>query len=164
MLSTSSQSPTRNCLTGNLLDCPCYSSKRSIITTLRFPHGSLSLKVVYAVGSPLPLILTMSSADSEALELLSDPSSIRIDLIRHIAHSAEPTESRGSKLWRREFAGRAVLWPCCKRTAPGVFHGEVGLDKHLKPSFVFPRFAVRVSPYIRILDEWDPDNHISSIH
>jgi hypothetical protein len=104
------------------------------------------------VGSPIPILVTLRSQDEVALDLLSTPSSINVFLTRSIAIGSEATNDDAPRRSNNTFlenVGKAFFWPAAEG-APEAdvkrLHGEIDIRKSLKPSFVFPRFTLRVSP------------------
>jgi hypothetical protein len=95
--------------------------------------------------------MTITSGDDQALDLLSTPSSIRVHLVRSLANGSDAMDDdapRRSNNFFRETVARAFFWPRQDGAPePGkrILEGEVDVKKNLKPSFIFPRFAVRVS-------------------
>jgi len=106
----------------------------------------------YAIGSPIPLYMTLTSDDSQALDLLSTPSSIKVQLFRAraVGSSALKTDTAGrSDNTFREVCGTAVFWPTTMEDASvdgkRRLQGELEVRKWLKPSFTFPQFTLKYS-------------------
>ncbi|THH08878.1 hypothetical protein EW145_g2410 [Phellinidium pouzarii] len=103
----------------------------------------------YATGSPIPLLLTLTSADAQVLDLLSQPSAISVFLTRTIAIGSTATDEtapRRSNNTFLEHINRAFWWPS-EEGAPQedtrVLHGEIDVKKGMRPGFVFPRLSIR---------------------
>lgn len=104
-------------------------------------------------------MLTLTSDDPQALDLLSSPSEIRIFLMRSMALGSEADVDDGvrrSNNYFREVSSRAYFWPLTEgadEKGTRTLQGEVDVSKLLKPSFSFPRLSVRVRssshPYTR---------------
>ncbi|TCD63202.1 hypothetical protein EIP91_005841 [Steccherinum ochraceum] len=102
----------------------------------------------YAISSPIPLHLTLTSPDKQILDLLSNPSHLKIQLIRErsIGQTALRAGRERTDNTFREPCSTAYLWP-----TPGdgednrVFQGELFVGNRLKPSFSFPGFALKYS-------------------
>jgi len=106
---------------------------------------ALAAPCKYAIGTPLPLMLTLSSSDKEALDLLSTAASVRVFLVRSIVvgkHALDPEHVHRDHQSEEVF-GRAYFWPLDKR-AEGKkrLQGEIDIPSNLKPSFCVPRFNV----------------------
>jgi hypothetical protein len=110
---------------------------------------AIAKPLTYSIGSPIPLQLTISGADSEALDLLSKPLTIRIHLVRSLAIGSDAVKDdapRRSNNFFKESSARASFWPAPGGSPDGsrVLLGEIEVRKNLKPSFIFPRMACRV--------------------
>ncbi|EGN98814.1 hypothetical protein SERLA73DRAFT_54832 [Serpula lacrymans var. lacrymans S7.3] len=111
---------------------------------------AIATPLTYARASPLPLTITLTSEDNHALDLLSSPSSIQLLLVRSMATGSDATSediSRRSNNFFLENVARAVFWPSSegsKEDGRRVLSGEVDIKNIFKPSFMFPRFTVRV--------------------
>ncbi|KAI0359735.1 hypothetical protein OH77DRAFT_1471440 [Trametes cingulata] len=110
---------------------------------------AVSKPLIYALGSPIPLILTLTGSDEQALDLLSTPSAVRLHLVRVRlvgSHAVldEPT-GRSNNVFR-DSVGTAFFWPSdegAPRAGTRVLNGELEVKKSLKLGFVFPRFSLR---------------------
>ncbi|KAI5122909.1 hypothetical protein M0805_007587 [Coniferiporia weirii] len=110
---------------------------------------ALATPLSYAAGSHIPLLLTLTSADAQALDLLSQPSAAAIFLTRTVSIGSTATDEaapRRSNNTFPEHIGRAFWWPS-EEGAPQedtrVLHGEIDVRKDLRPGFVFPRLSIR---------------------
>ncbi|KAG1887367.1 hypothetical protein F4604DRAFT_1917184 [Suillus subluteus] len=109
---------------------------------------ALAKPLSYARGSAMPLWLTFTGADEQALDLLANYQAIRIFLKRSLATRSDATSDYAGKhsadFFIRTMA-RAVFWPIRDASATGkrVLQGEVKLKNAFKQSVVFPRFSVR---------------------
>ncbi|KAI0833624.1 hypothetical protein BC628DRAFT_1308762 [Trametes gibbosa] len=110
---------------------------------------AVSTPLTYALGSPIPLLVTLTGTDEQALDLLATPSAIRMHLVRlrlvgsHAVH--EETGGRSNNIFR-ESVGNAFFWPSdegAPRPGTRVLNGELEVKKGLKLGFVFPRFSLR---------------------
>jgi hypothetical protein len=106
----------------------------------------------------MPLWLTFTGTDEQALDLLANHQAIRIFLKRSLATGSDATSDHAGKHTDNFFVGtmaRAVFWPARDASTAGkrVLQGEVNLKKTFKQSVVFPRFSVRVSNFISCLSE-----------
>ncbi|CDO77950.1 hypothetical protein BN946_scf184720.g4 [Trametes cinnabarina] len=105
--------------------------------------------LIYALGSPIPIIVTLRGSDEQALDVLATPSSVRMHLlrVRLVGSHAVQEESTGrSNNVFREIVGTAFFWPSDEGAPqPGVrvLQGELEVKKSLKLGFVFPRFSLR---------------------
>jgi len=117
-----------------------------------FMNRTLSCQLCYPIGSPLPLIITFTGTDSQALDLLSVPSSIQLHLVRSIATGSDAAAEdviRRSNNFFLESVGQAFFWPSSEgapEAGSRSLQGELEVKKTLKPGFLFPRFSIRVSP------------------
>ncbi|KAI0367999.1 hypothetical protein BV20DRAFT_949122 [Pilatotrama ljubarskyi] len=110
---------------------------------------AISTPLTYALGSPIPLIVTLSGSDGQALDLLSTPSAVRMHLVRmrlvgSLAIQDEPS-GRSNNVFR-DSVGTAFFWPSdegAPRQGTRVLNGELEVKKALKLGFVFPRFSLR---------------------
>ncbi|TBU40330.1 hypothetical protein BD309DRAFT_967722 [Dichomitus squalens] len=104
----------------------------------------------YALGSPIPITLTLKGSDEQGLDLLSTPSAVRLRLIRVRlvgSHAILDDDSTGrSNNMFRDSVGSAFFW-LSDEGAPEagvrVLQGELEVKNSLKLPFVFPRFSVR---------------------
>ncbi|KAG1841130.1 hypothetical protein DFJ58DRAFT_78020 [Suillus subalutaceus] len=109
---------------------------------------ALAKPLSYACGSAMPLWLTFTGTDEQALDLLANHQAIRIFLKRSLATRSDATSDHAGKhsadFFIRTMA-RAVFWPIRDASATGkrVLQGEVKLKNTFKQSVVFPRFSVR---------------------
>ncbi|KAH9928377.1 uncharacterized protein B0H18DRAFT_1157817 [Fomitopsis serialis] len=110
-------------------------------------------KLTCARGSPIPLSVTVTSDDEQALDLLSAPTSIRLHLIR--------TRVLGPHAMSEdERVGTAYFWPSdagAQDRGKRALWGEILAKSDSKPSFACPGFSLRrVSGYANIhrYDRW----------
>ena len=89
--------------------------------------------------------MTIYCNDTAGLDILSKPSAIRLHLVRSLAIGSKATAEDGRCI--KESAGQATFWPSseARRRGKQVLRGELLIGKTLKPSFIFPRFSLRVS-------------------
>ncbi|KAM5531766.1 hypothetical protein V8D89_014536 [Ganoderma adspersum] len=114
----------------------------------------------YALGSPIPITLTLKAGDEQALDLLATPSAVRLHLIRVRFVGSHATLDNPDKAGRsnnmfRESVGSAFFWPSDEGAPePGsrVLQGELEVKKSLKLGFLFPRFSVR---YALVLSQFE---------
>ena len=109
-------------------------------------------QLVYPVGSPIPLTLTLKGTDDQALDLLATPSAVRVTLSRFrlvgshaISADIEGGRSNNSFI---DVCGSGFFWPSAEGApefGTRTLQGELEVKKSLKVGFVFPRFSVRVS-------------------
>ncbi|KAG1738345.1 uncharacterized protein EDB91DRAFT_1249262 [Suillus paluster] len=109
---------------------------------------ALTKPLSYARGSAMPLWLTFTGTDEQALDSLANPQAIRIFLKRSLATGSDATKDDVGKHTDSFFVetiARAVFWPARDASTTGkrALQGEVNLKKTFKQSVVFPRFAVR---------------------
>ncbi|KAI0077074.1 hypothetical protein K474DRAFT_1753683 [Panus rudis PR-1116 ss-1] len=145
---------------------PAVSVKGTIFNS-REIEATCSLAIAkplsFAAGSPVPLFVTIESTDSQALDLLSTPSSVRISLFRERivgkqATKAEEAIEDSAKDRGQSYntivepVGSAFFWPSEEGGRVEGKHslqGEMEIKAGSKPSFVFPGFALRY--YIALL-------------
>ncbi|KAJ7761956.1 hypothetical protein DFH07DRAFT_956974 [Mycena maculata] len=110
---------------------------------------AIATPLAYSIGSPIPLILTLKSEDTQALDTLSNPTAIKLHLVRSMALGADAMEDRAERKSNTFFVtgvAQAYFWPSNEGAPePGIriMRGELEVKKALKPSFLFPRFSVR---------------------
>lgn len=89
----------------------------------------------------MPLRLTFTGIDEQALDVLSSPYAASVLLKRSLDPSSEHAKTFV------ETMARAVFWPtrdASSTVGTRVLEGEVKLKTTLKQSVVFPRFTVKV--------------------
>ncbi|KAJ7707366.1 hypothetical protein B0H17DRAFT_1032510 [Mycena rosella] len=110
---------------------------------------AIAIPLSYTIGSPIPLILTLKSEDVHALDTLANPKAIALHLVRSVALGSDAMEERAERRSNTFFisgAGQAFFWPSSEGVSePGTrtMLGELDVKKHVKPSFLSPRFSVR---------------------
>lgn len=108
---------------------------------------ALAKPLSYARGSAMPLWLTFTGTNEQALDLLANDQAIRIFLMRSLATGSDATIDQLGKPTSNfvNIMARAVFWPTRDGSTIGkrVLQGEVSLKKALKQSVIFPRFSVR---------------------
>lgn len=109
---------------------------------------ALAKPLTYARGSAMPLWLTFTGTDEQALDLLANHQAIRVFLKRSLATGSDATSEHAGKHSDNffvEITARAVFWPARGTSTTGkrLLQGEVNLKKTFKQSVVFPRFTVR---------------------
>ncbi|KAF8802487.1 hypothetical protein BYT27DRAFT_7341372 [Phlegmacium glaucopus] len=107
---------------------------------------AIALPLSYAIGSAIPVIITLTGDDEQVLDVLGNPSAIRLRLVRSMA-----TGSKGSHF--QVLAGQAYFWDSKeggKEVNKRVLQGELELVKTLKPSFKFPNITISVSTIVPI--------------
>jgi hypothetical protein len=97
----------------------------------------------------MPLRLTFTGTDEQALDLLSSPQATRVLLKRSLATGSDATTEDAGKHTDNffvEIMAHAFFWPARDSSTTGkrILEGEVNLKKTLKQSVIFPHFAVRV--------------------
>lgn len=68
-------------------------------------------------------------------------------LVRALANGSDAADedaSRRSNTLFLESAGQAVFWPASRDENSRTLQGELEVKHGVKPSFVFPRFSIRV--------------------
>ncbi|KAJ3757691.1 hypothetical protein EV360DRAFT_45536 [Lentinula raphanica] len=109
---------------------------------------AIATPLAFPVRSPIPMFLTLRSGDEQALDILSSPSAVRVFLVRSMANGSDAVDDdavRRSNNFFLESAGRAVFWPASRNQDSRTLQGELEVKHGIKPSFVFPRFAIRYS-------------------
>lgn len=118
-------------------------------------HGARLSQLSYATGSPIPLFLTFTSDDEQALDLLCANAAIRLVLLRERligSHATVEGAAGQSNNTFREVVGTACFWPAHDEGGGGSggargrrqLQGEIDIRKSVRPTFVFPRFSLRV--------------------
>ncbi|KAF5342241.1 hypothetical protein D9611_001660 [Ephemerocybe angulata] len=121
--------------------------------------GSVEIEVTltYALGSPVPLRLTLKSTNTTALDLLATPKSIRLEIVRSMITgpdaASNDTASLKSENVASENEGFAFWWDTPRTTDSGpprdpnerVLWGELEIPLTLKPTFCFHQFSLRYS-------------------
>lgn len=94
--------------------------------------------------------MTFSSSDEQALDLLCSPSAVRLQLVRERLLGSQATQEgasgQSSNTFREPVAG-AYFWPSqdgAVEHGKRQLQGEIDIKKSLRPTFVFPRFSLRV--------------------
>lgn len=107
----------------------------------------------YAAGSPIPLFVTFSCADEQALDLLCAPGAVKLQLYRERligSHAIREGAQGQSNNTFREVVSSGAFWPSQEGAhAPGtrMLQGELEVRKGIRPTFIFPRFTLRVSRF-----------------
>jgi hypothetical protein len=97
------------------------------------------------------LTLTLKSNDEQALDTLAHTNAIKLHLVRSVALGTDAMEERDDRRSNTVFingAGQAFFWPSTEGAPErGIrtMRGELDVKKSVKPSFLYPRFSVRVS-------------------
>ncbi|KAF9450553.1 hypothetical protein P691DRAFT_788998 [Macrolepiota fuliginosa MF-IS2] len=113
-----------------------------------FYQLSIVRPLQYALGDPIPLHLVLESEDVQALDILSSPAAIRVELVRAMTTGFEATADhpdRRSDNFFRITLSRAYFW---NADEPGLgpnrrsLQGEIDLEEKLKPTFTFPRLSI----------------------
>jgi hypothetical protein len=105
----------------------------------------------YAIGSPIPLMITLSGEDPQALDVLANGSRIQLRLRRSMATGMEAADDNGARRTDNYFlqdSGTAYFWPSregAEEPNKRVLQGELEVAKALKPSFKFPQVTIRYS-------------------
>jgi len=125
------------------------------------------IQLFYTRGTPIPMTLTISSSDAQALDLLSSPRSISVYLRRRVRSSSmssyipnqSPSMRRVPTNNRTEIGGmrdyddiidQAVWWASSEGPTPGQtrtrsLNGEIHLPASLKPSCLIGHFSIEYS-------------------
>ncbi|KAJ6520898.1 hypothetical protein DFH09DRAFT_1287349 [Mycena vulgaris] len=141
-----------------------FSARQTEVTC----QVSLAKPLCYTRGSPIPLIITLSSTDAQALDLLSAPRAISVQLRRRLKPlmpaskrngifdanadlSADPAENIAAGTWWPSLEGTQDNTGVGAGTARGVrrrrLDGEIQLATTLKPSARMAHFAVECRQY-----------------
>ncbi|KAF8206139.1 hypothetical protein K438DRAFT_1668921 [Mycena galopus ATCC 62051] len=124
-------------------------------------HFALAKPLCYTRGSPIPCAITLSSRDTQALDLLSAPRAISVHLRRRLKPllsasqrngifdanadlSADPSESMAAATWWPSLSGASeeiALGPS-RRMSRRRLDGEIQIPASLKPSCKIAHFAV----------------------
>jgi hypothetical protein len=93
----------------------------------------------------------MESEDDQALDVLSSPTAIRVELVRAMTTGSEAAAEKPERRSDNFFTvalGRAYFWEANSgtesRSNRRVLQGEIDLEIKLKPTFVFPRLSIEV--------------------
>jgi len=119
---------------------------------------SLAKPLCYTRGTVIPCILTLEGRDSQALDMLSTPSSVVVCLRRHVKYYNSPSSiSRLNVAWKDSFedVASAVWWPSgTSRSNPCTRHleGEIRLAKDLRPSSAIAHFSITYSVVLCAFD------------
>lgn len=95
--------------------------------------------------------MSLKSSDEHTLALLASPSTHKITLVRTLIYGDEAIKedvmNRSGPFHLSSVVGRAIFWPAVADVVQGTrtFSGEVQVKPHLKGTFIFPDFSVRVS-------------------
>ncbi|KAI0067293.1 hypothetical protein BV25DRAFT_1795158 [Artomyces pyxidatus] len=109
-------------------------------------------QLTYASNSPMPLSLTLRGTDAQALDLLAKAPAVY--LRRVVAIGSEATDESVARRSNNTFistVAKAVFWAdqtagAGEEGAPTLaktLQGELFVPKGMKPTFSFPRFAVK---------------------
>ncbi|KAJ7707458.1 hypothetical protein B0H17DRAFT_1032749 [Mycena rosella] len=115
----------------------------------------LAKPLCYTRGAPIPLVITLSSTDTQALDLLSAPRAISVHLRRRLKPltpasersgmfdanadlSADPAENMAAAAWWPSLEGPDAS----QRVGRRRLEGEIQLPATLKPSAQMAHFAV----------------------
>ncbi|KAJ7094274.1 hypothetical protein C8R44DRAFT_645459, partial [Mycena epipterygia] len=110
---------------------------------------AIATPLSFTIGSSIPLTLTLKSDDIHALDVLANTKATRLHLVRSIALGSDAMEERAERKSKSFFVtgvGQAFFWPSTEgapEAGKRTMTGELEVKKHLKPSFLFPRFSVR---------------------
>ncbi|KAH9481699.1 hypothetical protein JR316_0006226 [Psilocybe cubensis] len=105
----------------------------------------------YALGSPIPLLITFSGDNPQALDLLANQNAIQLRLRRGMATGSDAIDDNGIRRTDNHFVedcGGAYFWPSregADEPNRKVLQGELEVVKTLKPSFKFPKVTIRYS-------------------
>lgn len=96
----------------------------------------------------MPLWLTVTGSDEQALDLLSTPKAVKLLLVRSLATGSDATTDTDHRTDNcfSENVARAVFWVPEDYRGQGqrVLQGEVDVKTSLKPSILFPKFTLSV--------------------
>ncbi|KAJ7596541.1 hypothetical protein C8J56DRAFT_849981 [Mycena floridula] len=109
---------------------------------------AIATPTVYAVKSPLPILVTFTSDDEQALDIIATPSAIQLFLVRGLATGSDAAEDdvarRSNTIFTLRVA-RAFFWPLNSEPGKRSFAGEIDIKASTKPSFKFSRISIRYS-------------------
>ncbi|KAF8206241.1 hypothetical protein K438DRAFT_1816872 [Mycena galopus ATCC 62051] len=112
---------------------------------------AIATPLAFTVGSPIPLELTLTSDDEQALDTLANSKAINLHLVRSIALGSDAMEEKAERRSNTFFpsgAGQGYFWPStegAKEAGKRTMRGELEVKKGMKAGFHFPRFTVRYS-------------------
>ncbi|PSR81579.1 hypothetical protein PHLCEN_2v6345 [Hermanssonia centrifuga] len=112
---------------------------------------SVECTLSFSTGSPIPMFVTCTSSDEQALDLVCAPSAMRFHLYRERligSHATREGAAGQSNNTFREVMCTAAFWPSQESAPePGkrTLQGELDVKKGMRPTFTFPRFTLRVS-------------------
>ncbi|TFK74264.1 hypothetical protein BDN72DRAFT_893247 [Pluteus cervinus] len=115
---------------------------------------AIAKPLTYSRNTPIPLVLTLESDDTQALDVVSQPSMIHLHLARTVCYTHKPIDTAHHT---NGPVTAAYFWP---ETPPGldgvpsygasgdsptkrILRGEVLVHPILKPSFTFHRLIVQ---------------------
>ncbi|KAJ2993304.1 hypothetical protein NUW54_g7747 [Trametes sanguinea] len=121
--------------------------------------SDIASQLCYTRGSVIPCLLTIETADPQALLLLSAPRSPVVRLVRRISTQEATAGSVGLKKFPSleyestvQEISTAIWWPERANDAGDsqkrVLHGEIQLSSSLKPSCRLGKFELSVCPLI----------------
>ncbi|QRV99579.1 hypothetical protein RhiJN_27598 [Ceratobasidium sp. AG-Ba] len=100
-----------------------------------------------AIGTFSPVLIILESSDSQALDLFSTPSSIRLRLVEEV-YIGTDNDRRSSHNTFTLSLGRARVWPTTHppdSLPPNtrLVEGELVIPRNTRPSFEFARFELK---------------------
>ncbi|KAI9568203.1 hypothetical protein HD554DRAFT_2022523 [Boletus coccyginus] len=103
---------------------------------------ALAKPLTYGRGTAIPLWLTLTGSDDQALDLLSAPTAIKLLLVRTLATGPDATSDTAHRADRCFFenVARAVFWAAEDYRGQGqrILRGEVDVKRSFRPSTLFP--------------------------
>lgn len=116
---------------------------------LSIVSSNVYLKLVYQRGHPIYVHISLSSASKVALDYLSNPTNLQVCLIRAVNRVKQVDASKDETVHSTHaihvtLMGVASLWKSAD-TNKLEYSGEITVDEHLSPSFVFGKPSVQVN-------------------
>ncbi|KAL0579588.1 hypothetical protein V5O48_002426 [Marasmius crinis-equi] len=115
---------------------------------------AIALPLCYSAKSTIPLAMMMASNDEQSLAQLSNPSAVRVTLMKHVVTGPGEKKSNVVKV----VAGRANFWSSNNNYGHGVryLEGALEIPAGLQPSFEFPKLTVQYTVDLLPLGAWGP--------
>ena len=110
-------------------------------------------KLTYSPNSPVPIWITVTGTDDQAIALLVSSKSLLVRLRRSLAIGLDADDNNRVERTDTTFlevCARGVIWPLSEDpevkevSAKRVLEGELFVPVKTKPSFIFPNVSLRV--------------------
>ncbi|KAJ8494400.1 hypothetical protein ONZ45_g13244 [Pleurotus djamor] len=143
--------------------CPSVKVKGTLFTVRTVEVEcvlAIATPLCYAIGTTVPVEITIKGEDKQAMDLLATPEALRLHLVRALTTGSDAMDDDGERRSNNHFlesVGEGYFWQLSdaesgvRNQGERILRGEIEVQKKLRPNFKFPKVAMRVKYMLHLL-------------